>query len=34
VAADVLSKLGSKHTLVLVGVFVQDLSPPSSSSAT
>jgi hypothetical protein len=29
VAADVLSKLGSKHVLVWVGVFVQDLRNPS-----
>jgi ribonuclease HI len=29
VAADVLSKLGSKHTLVPAGVFVQDLRKPS-----
>jgi hypothetical protein len=29
VAADVLSKLGSKHALVPVGVFVQDLRKPS-----
>jgi hypothetical protein len=29
VAADVLSKLGSKHALVLAGVFVQDLRKPS-----
>jgi hypothetical protein len=29
VAVNVLSKLGSKHTLVLAGVFVQDLCKPS-----
>jgi hypothetical protein len=29
VAADVLSKLGSRRALVLVGVFVQDLRKPS-----
>jgi hypothetical protein len=29
VAADVLSKLGSKRALVPVGVFVQDLRNPS-----
>jgi hypothetical protein len=29
VAADVLSKLGSKRALVLAGVFVQDLRKPS-----
>jgi hypothetical protein len=29
VAADVLSKLGSKHALVPVGVLVQDLCKPS-----
>jgi ribonuclease HI len=29
VATDVLSKLGSKRALVLVGVFVQDLRKPS-----
>jgi hypothetical protein len=28
-AAEVLSKLGSKHTLVPAGVFVQDLCKPS-----
>jgi hypothetical protein len=28
-AADVLSKLGSKRALVLAGVFVQDLRKPS-----
>jgi hypothetical protein len=29
VAADVLSKLGSRRALVLAGVFVQDLRKPS-----
>jgi hypothetical protein len=29
VVADILSKLGSKHTLVPAGVFVQDLRKPS-----
>jgi hypothetical protein len=29
VAADVLSKLGSKRALVPVGVFIQDLHKPS-----
>jgi hypothetical protein len=29
VVADVLSKLGSRRALVLVGVFVQDLRKPS-----
>jgi hypothetical protein len=33
VAADILSKLGSKRALVLAGVFAQDLRKPSSDSS-